>query len=119
MKRHDDKKQPMQYPPTPADISMIEEGGKLLLRAAESMSMYRYDADTDGKPHCLADCNKEWPPVIVSKDAHPVGDWTITARPDGERQWCYRRQPVYTHSLDLPGRSDGDGKGGMWHVVKL
>jgi predicted lipoprotein with Yx(FWY)xxD motif len=109
----------MQYPPTPADISMIEEGGKLLLRTAEGMSMYRYDADTDGKPHCLADCNKEWPPVIASKDAHPVGDWTITTRPDGARQWCYRRQPVYTHSLDLPGRSDGDGKGGMWHVVKL
>ncbi|MET0497418.1 MAG: hypothetical protein ABW106_03990 [Steroidobacteraceae bacterium] len=119
MKDQRAQKPPLQYPPLPADISMIEEGGKLLLRTAEGMSMYRYDADSDGKPHCLAECSKKWPPVIASKGATPVGDWTITSRPDGARQWCYKRQPVYTRSLDPPGAAGGDGEDGKWHVVKL
>ena len=119
MRHQQANKTPLQYPPTPADISMIEESGKLLLRTTEGKSMYRYDADTDGKSHCLAACSKEWPPVIASKEAQPVGDWTIVKRPDGARQWCYQRQPVYTHAKDSPGTIAGDGKDGTWHLVKL
>ena len=119
MKRHYDKKQAAQLPPTPVDISMIEEGGALLLRTPEGQSMYRSDADTDGKSHCVGECSKEWPPVVPSEGAKPIGDWTIITRSDGIKQWCYQQHPVYTYALDFPGRSGGDGKGGVWHVVKL
>ena len=114
-----EKKPALQYPPTPVDISMIEESGKLLLRNVEGKSMYRYDADKDGKSHCLGECSKAWPPVIASDGSQPIGDWTIVKRPDGARQWSYRNQPVYTYSLDSPGTTTGDGKGGVWHLVKL
>jgi predicted lipoprotein with Yx(FWY)xxD motif len=61
--------------------------------------------DLETRPSCA----QMWPPVLAENDALPVGDWTIVTRPDGNRQWAYNQQPLYTAVLD---RKPGDTIGG-------
>ncbi|MGE4063750.1 MAG: hypothetical protein AB7E79_10335 [Rhodospirillaceae bacterium] len=65
-------------------------------------------------------CAEEWPPVIASEDAKPVGDFTIITRKDGRKQWAYDQAALYTSRLDkVPGdvfaatsRESGGGNDG-------
>jgi predicted lipoprotein with Yx(FWY)xxD motif len=35
------------------------------------------------------------------------------------RQWAYAGKPLYLYDDDdKPGDAEGDGEGGVWHVVK-
>lgn len=54
-------------------------------------------------------CAQEWPPVLATPDAKPVGKWTLIDRKDGARQWAYDGQAVYTFFLD---QGPGDVLGG-------
>jgi predicted lipoprotein with Yx(FWY)xxD motif len=46
-----------------------------------------------------------------------IGDWTAIERADQIWQWAYKGKPVYTYSLDQPGKIRGDGVAGLWHVL--
>lgn len=60
--------------------------------------------DLDIRPSCT----QAWPPVFAEPDAKPVGNWTISERPDGRKQWAYDGFPLYTSSLDTkPGQVNG------------
>lgn len=61
------------------------------------------DADTRGS------CVDMWPPVLADGTAKPVGAWSVITRPDGNKQWAYDEQPLYTSVLD---RELGDTIGG-------
>ena len=38
---------------------------------------------------------------------------------DGARQWAYYGKRLFLyHDDDAPGDVEGDGEGGVWHVVK-
>ncbi len=53
-------------------------------------------------------CAETWPPQLASEDAEPVGRWTIITRSDGNKQWAYDEQPVYTSILDhAPAETNG------------
>jgi len=53
-------------------------------------------------------CTQAWPPVFAADDAKPVGNWTISVRTDGRKQWAYEGMPLYTSSLDKkPGQVYG------------
>lgn len=55
-------------------------------------------------------CAQQWPPVLASADAHPVGDWSIVTRPEGAKQWAYKGHPVHlSHKDQLPGDVNGLG----------
>lgn len=54
-------------------------------------------------------CADLWPPVLASDDAEPVGKWTIVERNDGNRQWAFDEQPLYTSVRD---QQPGDVIGG-------
>jgi len=104
--------------PTPADVSLFEEGGVYVLRSQEGMALYRYDLDVDGKSHCVAVCARRWPAFLASAGATAaVGEWQTIAR-GGDRQWSFRGRPVYTCSQDSPGTQAGDGIDGVWHVLR-
>jgi predicted lipoprotein with Yx(FWY)xxD motif len=104
-------------PPTPVDVSVIEESGRFYLRSQDGMALYRYDLDEDGKPHCVGECSERWPPLLASAGATPaVGEWRTVPRADGH-QWTYRGRPVYTCARDAPGEQRGDGTDGVWHVI--
>ncbi len=61
--------------------------------------------DLDSRPSCT----DLWPPVLAGEDAKPIGKWTIVERRDGQRQWMYDEQPLYTSVLD---NQPGDTYGG-------
>lgn len=61
--------------------------------------------DAETRPSCV----DVWPPVLAEADAKPVGAWSVVVRPDGNRQWAYDEQPLYTSVLD---RMPGDTVGG-------
>jgi predicted lipoprotein with Yx(FWY)xxD motif len=54
-------------------------------------------------------CAQLWPAAAVAPDAKPVGQWTITERADGHKQWAYEGFVLYTSVLD---RQPGDVFGG-------
>lgn len=89
------------------------------LVAANGYTLYSYDPDgTSGISHCVALCASVWPPLIADPDAKATGDFTLTTRADGQRQWVYQRRPLYLFAGDAkPGDRDGDGVNGSWHVV--
>lgn len=95
----------------------IEQNGMLVDR--EGMTLYTYDKDTPGKSACVDQCTKNWPPLTAETGQEPLGKWTMFRREDGATQWAYDGKPVYTYAQDKsPGDMSGEGKGGVWHVLK-
>lgn len=63
------------------------------------LSVYAQKANT---------CAHQWPPVLASEDAKPIGDWTVVVRPDGAKQWAYQSHPLhYSYKDRLPGDVNG------------
>jgi predicted lipoprotein with Yx(FWY)xxD motif len=49
-----------------------------------------------------------------------TGQLGTLTRDDGSKQVTYDGKPLYMYSSDAsPGDTNGDGFGGLWHVVKL
>lgn len=61
--------------------------------------------DADHRKSCV----EMWPPVLADENAKPIGAWSIVQREDGNKQWAYDEQPLYTAALD---RMPGDTVGG-------
>ena len=94
------------------------EAGQVMT-TPEGMTVYTFDKDTAGTSACYGGCAEEWPPVTAAADAQPFGRMSIVARTDGTRQWAYDGKPLYLYDDDTkPGDAEGDGEGGVWHVVK-
>jgi predicted lipoprotein with Yx(FWY)xxD motif len=90
-----------------------------VLTTPEGRTVYTFDQDTAGASSCYGDCAAEWPPVTAAADAQPFGQMSVVTRTDGARQWAYDGKPLYLyHDDDAPGDVEGDGEGGVWHVVK-
>src|ERR1700741_2110806 len=77
---------------------------------AKGMTLYTFDKDAAGKSMCNGPCAENWPPLMASADAKPMGDWTVVTRDDGKTMWAYEGKPVYTFKKDSgPGDITGDG----------
>ena len=86
---------------------------------ANGMTLYTFDKDTPGISACTGSCAERWPPAAATAADQPAGDLTIIKRPDGSLQWADSGKPLYLYQDDhKPGDVAGDGKGGVWHVVK-
>src|SRR5437588_10928778 len=74
----------------PAKVANTAKG-KVLVDAAKGMTLYTWDRDTmPGKSGCNGQCATNWPPLLVSGDAKPTGEWTIVVRDDGAKQWAHK-----------------------------
>ena len=94
------------------------EGGAILT-TPEGRTVYTFDKDSPGVSSCYGGCAEEWPPVAAASDAQPFGHMSVVARTDGTQQWAYDGKPLYLYDDDdAPGDMEGDGEGGVWHVVK-
>jgi predicted lipoprotein with Yx(FWY)xxD motif len=90
-----------------------------ILTTPEGRTVYTFDKDTPGASSCYGGCAEEWPPVMAAADAQPFGHMSAIARTDGTHQWAYDGKPLYLYDDDdAPGDMEGDGEGGVWHVVK-
>lgn len=94
-------------------------GAAGLLTDAGGRVLYVFDKDSPGKSACYDQCAALWPPFIAAAEARASGEHTLVTRSDGSRQWAIRGKPLYYYAADVePGQSTGDGRGGVWHVVR-
>ncbi|HZE90150.1 MAG TPA: hypothetical protein VE029_00355 [Rhizobacter sp.] len=90
-----------------------------LLRDKEGKTLYVFDKDAGGNSNCYDGCTAMWPPFLAKPGAQAKGDLTLHARKDGQQQWGLNGKPLYYFAADANvGDATGDGKGGVWHVVK-
>lgn len=98
--------------------SVSERDGRLA--DASGRTLYTFDKDSPASSACNGDCAVMWPPFLAPGDAAPRGDFALTARGDGARQWSYKGKPLYHFSGDTqPGEARGEGMGGVWHSVAM
>lgn len=97
---------PFTTPPgiTLVDVTKFVDGASnqfLWRRLGDAVGkpLYTFDKDAEaGKPTCAGDCAKDFIPFIAPPKAVGFGDWTISTRDDGVRQWVYQRQPLYYYT---------------------
>jgi predicted lipoprotein with Yx(FWY)xxD motif len=93
--------------------------GKVLTND-KGMTLYVFDKDSGGKSACNGPCTGNWPPLMASAGAMPMGDYSIITRNDGTKQWAYKGRPLYAWKKDAkPGDITGDGfLNGAWHIAQ-
>lgn len=85
---------------------------------AKGMTLYSFDSDSDGKPTCYDGCAANWPPYLGQTGETRGEGWTLVERTDGSMQWAYDGKPAYYFAGDRQaGDKNGDGRGGVWHVL--
>lgn len=90
-----------------------------VLTDANGMTLYIFDRDVDGTSACYEQCAINWPPLIAPAGAAAEGDFGLTERTDGAKQWTYNNKPLYLWINDAePGDVTGDGVNDVWHVAK-
>jgi predicted lipoprotein with Yx(FWY)xxD motif len=56
---------------------------------------------------------------MADRHAQKDGRMSLIYRADGQRQWAYDGDPLYTYAEDsMRGDVKGDDVGGVWHVVR-
>ena len=71
----------------------------------DGMPLYTFSRDTENNSACVGGCATAWPPLVAADEAEDDGDWTVTEREDGVRQWSYKGLPLYTYAQDTPGEA--------------
>jgi predicted lipoprotein with Yx(FWY)xxD motif len=98
---------------------MHDSSAGKVMTTPEGRTVYTYDKDAQGASSCYGECAEHWPPVTAASDAQAFGEMSIVERTDGVRQWAYDGKPLYLYDDDdAAGDVEGDGEGGVWHVVK-
>ena len=90
-----------------------------VLAAKNGMTLYVFDKDKGSVSSCYGFCADFWPPYIGKKGEKMNRHWMLVKRKNGKMQWAYNGRPVYFYKADKKkGDTTGDGKEGIWHIVK-
>jgi predicted lipoprotein with Yx(FWY)xxD motif len=122
---------PQPLPATPVNITLVNVVQVVgvappdylwtRLGDAHGKTLYTSAADTvPGVSRCVAECAKQFPPVLATAGATGFGDWSLVKRPEGTLQWAYQGKPLYTFvqeatvlqevdALVAQGRPEGQG----------
>jgi predicted lipoprotein with Yx(FWY)xxD motif len=93
--------------------------GREVLTNSAGLTVYIFDKDDEGTSNCYDACAKAWPPVLVDAKAKLGKDISVATRKDGSHQALFKGQPVYIYVGDgKPTETNGDGLGGIWHVIE-
>lgn len=87
----------------------------------QGMTLYIFDKDQQGVSNCYGTCAQTWPPYTSGATAQSQMPQNITviSRTDGTKQFAWKGMPLYYYSNDKKaGDLNGDGFGGIWHLVK-
>jgi predicted lipoprotein with Yx(FWY)xxD motif len=98
-----------------------------ILTDDKGMTLYIFKSDKPGVSNCTGPCATNWPPLTVAdEDAKPAlaeglsGKIAVIDRPDGTYQVTFNDWPLYYFKMDAkPGDATGNGKGGVWEVIKI
>lgn len=101
-----------------AQAQPVVQGG--VLTDAAGRTLYTFDKDQPGKTNCQGGCAQNWPAYTAEPAAGAKVPSELTRfEHDGVQQWAWNGNPLYYFIGDAkPGDKNGDGKGGVWHVVK-
>jgi predicted lipoprotein with Yx(FWY)xxD motif len=100
-------------------LSTVGAQAAEMITAKNGMTLYVFDKDAGGASACYGDCAAKWPPYLGKSDDALSEGWTLVKRTDDSMQWAYDGKPVYFFVDDkAKGDAAGDGKGGVWHVIK-
>lgn len=89
-----------------------------LLADAAGRTVYTFDKDTADKSNCSGGCLAAWPMFMAKAGAKAQGDFGLIGAAGGQQQWTVKGKPLYYFAGDAqPGERNGDGSGGVWHVV--
>ncbi len=112
-------------PPRPSWVTIQGADAGEIFATAEGRTMYtrnnrRGGGGVVGAGPAAANCGDEcagspWQPLFAKPEDKAVGNWSIIDRADGQKQWAYRGQGIYTHALDkgpgdMRGIRTGDGR---------
>jgi predicted lipoprotein with Yx(FWY)xxD motif len=99
--------------------------GNILVNSA-GFTLYVFKEDSPGQSTCSGSCAKLWPPLTISKDAHPTaatdvkGLLGVIQRSDGSYQVIYNGAPLYLYTGDTkPGETNGQGIKNLWFVIPV
>ncbi len=104
-----------------ASVTSTMKGAKgSYLTDAKNMTLYTFDKDKSGVSNCTGSCAKMWPAFTGAAGATtnlPANIATMK-RADGSMQYTWKGMPLYFYSGDKKaGDTNGDGFGGVWHIV--
>lgn len=86
-----------------------------VLADAAGRTLYIFDKDAPNKSNCSGGCLVAWPAFTAKPEAVAKGEFGLIA---GTRQWTVNGKPLYYFAGDTkPGDRNGNGQGGVWHVV--
>jgi predicted lipoprotein with Yx(FWY)xxD motif len=90
-----------------------------ILADASGRTLYTFDKDASNKSNCNDGCAATWPPFLVKEDDRTPANFSLITRDDGTKQWALNGKPLYFFAADVQaGEAKGDGKGGVWHVIR-
>jgi predicted lipoprotein with Yx(FWY)xxD motif len=83
-------------------------------------TLYIFDRDETLKSRCEAACLQAWPAYGAEAQAGVKVPGDAKRFEQGERQqWAWQGKPLYYFAGDArPGDKNGDGSGGVWHVIR-
>lgn len=88
-----------------------------VLTDAAGRTVYTFDKDEANKSNCSGGCLALWPAFVAKPEAVAKGEFGLIDA-NGARQWTVNGKPLYYFAGDAkPGERNGDGKGGVWHVI--
>ena len=97
--------------------SVTEANG--ILADASGRTLYTFDKDASNKSNCNDGCAATWPLFLVKEDDRTPATFNVITRDDGTKQWAVNGKPLYFFAADVQaGDAKGDGKGGVWHVIR-
>lgn len=94
-----------------------------VLANTRGYTLYWYSKDAKGsaKSACTGQCLTVWPAVTGEPAVSGIklnGVLGTITRPGGIVQATYNGYPLYTYANDNgPGDTEGNGTGGVWHVI--
>ena len=103
-----------------APLTSVSVNGTKILADADGQVLYSYDPDQPSLSNCSGDCAANWPPMSLAPAISIQDPLARISRADGTNQITYGKKPLYYYSGDdKPGVANGDGIGGVWHVLPL
>jgi predicted lipoprotein with Yx(FWY)xxD motif len=104
-------------------VATATTGLGTILTDAEGFTLYVFAQDPPDESACGAGCVDVWPPATLDGEL-TVGEgldaamFSTITRDDGATQLTVNEQPLYRYVPDTaPGDTNGQGVGGVWHVV--
>ena len=110
---------PIGLPTGDTNTVIVTDG---ILTDSAGNTLYIFDVDEAGVSNCGEGCVDIWPPLTVDGDAMAgdgvAGTLASITRDDGITQVTHNDRPLYYYINDeATGDRNGDGIGGVWHIV--